>query len=257
MFKINIRVILFAISIVGLILCSVVLATWYFIIYPTQITQGGGSITSEKRNLSKFSKINVSDKIILNLTQGTQEVGAEVQAETNIIKNIRTEVVGDTLNISFIRNGILNLQTINPTKEVIVNLNYQDLNSLNISGNVILNSKNKSRIDDLTISQTGDTKVNLDTFANSLNLNISGNANLTLGGSVTKQEISISGSAKLMAGDLDSKEAKINLSGSSFAQITADDSLEINSSGSASLEYKGNPKKLTQNITGTGTVKHN
>ncbi len=255
MFKINFRVILFVLCILALIICSTVLAIWYFIIYPSSIVKGSGNVTSEKRNLTKFSKINVSDKINLNLSQGTADENLELKAEDNIVKQIKTEVSGDTLYISFERQTIFGLNTIDPTKDVTINLNYKDLTDINLSGSVILNSQNKVRVDKLNLTQSGFATVTLDLFVNSLTSNLSGSTIANLTGSATSQEVNSSGLAKYTAGDLDSKDVKVILSGLGDVKVRADESLDINVSGAGSVEYAGNPKKLTQNISGVGTVK--
>ncbi len=255
MFKINIRVILFTLFVFALIICSTVLAVLYFIVYPASIVKGNGTITSEKRNLSKFTKINSGDKITLNITQGTTDENLEVKAEDNVIKQIVTEVRGDTLYINYARQTIFGLTAINPSKEVIINLNYKDLEEINLSGEVNLKSLNKVRVDKLSVNQSASTQSTLDLFTNNLSVNISGSSIVSLTGSAAKQEVNVSGLAKYSAPDLDSKEAKVDLSGSGVIKIRADESLDINISGSGSVEYQGSPKKLTQNISGIGSVK--
>ena len=255
MFKIDLKVILFTLLVGVLIICSVVLAVLYFIIYPASIMKGNGVTTSEKRNLTKFSKIIIGDKITINITQATSDENVEVKAEDNIIKQIKTEVSGDTLYINFARQSIFGLQTIDPSKEVIVNLNYKDLTDISISGSVILQSTNKVRVDKLNLNQSGSTVSTLDLFSNSLNVNMSATSTATITGSAASQEVNVSGSIKYVANNLDSKNVKVSVSGDGNVKVRADESLDMNVSGAGSIEYSGSPKKLTQNISGTGTVK--
>jgi len=255
MFKIDLKVILFTLLVGVLIICSVVLAVLYFIIYPASIMKGNGVTTSEKRDLTKFSKIIVGDKITINITQATSDENVEVKAEDNIIKQIKTEVSGDTLYINFARQSIFGLQTIDPSKEVIVNLNYKDLTDISISGSVILQSTNKVRVDKLNLNQSGSTVSTLDLFSNSLNVNMSATSTATITGSATNQELNVSGSIKYVASELDSKNVKVSVSGDGSVKVRADESLDMNVSGAGTIEYSGSPKKLTQNISGTGTVK--
>lgn len=255
MFKLNLKVVLFTLFVVALIVCSAVLAIFYFIIYPASVLNGNGNITSEKRNLTKFTKINANDKITLNISQGTSDENLELKAEDNIIKQIVTEVRGDTLYINFARQSIFNLNTINPTKEVVINLNYKDIQEINISGNVILKGQNKVRTDNLNIVQSGNTSSTLELFTNDLKINASGSTLLILSGSASKQDVNVSAAGNYDAKNLDSKEAKVVLSGSGTVKVRADETLDINVSGAGSVEYQGSPKKLTQNISGTGTVK--
>ncbi|MFS8130346.1 MAG: head GIN domain-containing protein [Candidatus Dojkabacteria bacterium] len=255
MFKMNLRVILFTLFVIALIICSTILAVFYFIIYPASIVQGNGNITSEKRNLPKFTKISASDKVTLNISQGSSDENLEIKAEDNIIKQITTEVRGDTLYINFARQTILGFNTINPNKEVLINLNYKDLQAIDLSGDVSLKSENKVRVDKLDLNQSGNSMTSMEIFTNSLNVNISGNSVVNLTGSATKQEVNASGGAKYTANDLDSKDCKVVLSGLGTIKIRADESLDLNVSGAGTVEYQGSPKKLTQNISGAGAVK--
>jgi len=257
MFKINLRIVLFTLLVVFLIICSVVLAVMYFVIYPTTIVKGNGNVTTEKRNLTRFSKINVDDKITINITQGNSDENVEVKAEDNIIKNIKTEVNGDTLNIGFARQSILGLTAIDPTKEVVINLNYKDLTDISLNGTVNLKSTNKVRVDKLNLNQSSATTSTMDLFINNLTVNMSGSSISTLTGTATNQDLTISGSVKYNADDLDTKATKLSLSGDGSVKVRADESLDMNVSGSGTVEYSGSPKKLTQNISGTGTVKQN
>ena len=253
--KINCRLILFIAFVLILIACSCFAAVWYFIIYPSSIVRGNGNITSEKRNLSKFSKINVTDKIKVNITQTNTDSVLTISAEDNLIKQINTEVRGDTLFISFGKQTILNLTAIEPSKDVVVNLTYQDLVEINISGSVTFKTENRARLDKLILLQSKSSTVDADIFANSLIVDMAGDGTVQLKGSASKQEVKVSGFGKYLAKDLDTKETKLDLSGSGKAEVRADESLEVNVSGSGSVEYSGNPKKYTQNISSNGTVK--
>lgn len=254
MLKSHIRLFIFILGVIALIICSIVLSVMYFIIYPTTITKGNGNITSEKRDLTKFVKLNVSDKINVNISQSNSSENLEISAEDNIIKNIKTEVSGDTLYISFARRT-LGLTSIEPTKDVVINLNYLDLQEISLSGNVNLKSGNKVRVDKLTLNQSGSSTSSMELFTNSLKVNMSGVSVSNLTGSATTQDIQLSGSVTYSALDLDGKDLKVGMSGSGKASLRADESLDMNISGSASIEYGGNPKKLTQNNSGSGTVK--
>lgn len=231
------------------------MAVWYFIIYPSSLTRGNGNLTTEKRNLTQFVKLNVGDRIKVNITQGTEDENLEIKAEDNIIKNIKTEVKGDTLYINFEKYGLFALDTISPTKDVNINLKYKDLQNIDLSGEITLMTTNKIRTENLIMNLSGVSTVTSELFVNSLNLNSSGSGTIQLTGSAAKVDLKITGSGNLDSKDLDSKDVKVDISGVGNAKLRADDSLDVNVTGAGSLEYVGNPKKITQNITGTGTVK--
>ena len=66
--------------------------------------------------------------------------------------------------------------------------------------------------------------------------------------------VAVSGSGRYQAEQLTSKTVKVDISGSGVASVRASDVLDIQMSGSGTLTYTGDPKQVTQQVSGSGKV---
>lgn len=252
----NLRLIAFVLFAFALIVCSVFSAVWYFIIYPSSIANGNGINKSEVRQLNTFKKIVVNNPVSVVLAETSGNESAEVVAEDNLLTKVKTIVSGDTLYIEFEKVGILNLPMIKPSKEIAVKINYKNIESIDLQNTVNLTTENRLRTDKLTLKVIKDSEADIDIFTNEFNVTISGASSklVKVQGSAKVQNIKITGNDVYEAGELESKEVRIDINGEASAEIRADEALDITLNGSGKIEYRGNPKKLNQQISGQGSV---
>jgi hypothetical protein len=188
------------------------------------ITRGSGQITSESRQVSGFSKVELSGSGELTIEQtGTESL--TISAEENLLPKLTSEVSDDTLVLRSTSNA-----KIIPTQPIKYSLTVKDLSGLAVSGS-----------GSVTMSK-------LATAA--LSTNISGTAS----GTADQQDLKISGSGRYQAEQLTSKTVKVDMSGSGVASVHASDALDLHMSGSGTLTYTGDPKQVTQQISGSGKV---
>jgi hypothetical protein len=192
------------------------------------ITRGSGQITSESRQVSGFSKVELSGSGELTIEQtGTESL--TISAEENLLPKLTSEVSDDTLVLRSTSNA-----KIIPTQPIKYSLTVKDLSGLAVSGS-----------GSVTISK-------LATAA--LSTNISGSGAVTASGTADQQDLKISGSGRYQAEQLTSKTVKVDMSGSGVASVHASDALDLHMSGSGTLTYTGDPKQVTQQISGSGKV---
>lgn len=234
-------------------ICTIILLISRFIIYPTQIINGQGSINSEQREVKDFTKISSRGNFKISLEASTTE-SLQITAEENIIPKIVTVVRGDTLYIESERFGLFFLDLINPTKEITVKVFYKDISEITQTVNGSVETIDRLRSDSLTINNTGAGNIKLDIFTNILKVNNTGTGNIELLGTTKEQDVTFNGSGNFNAKTLESKKTTINISGSSSAEFRADEELNIQHSSTGNITYSGNPTKINQNITGTGKV---
>ncbi len=87
-----------------------------------------------------------------------------------------------------------------------------------------------------------------------LTLDVSGNGELRCSGNVTELTLNSSGSGKFDCEDLIANNVKITVTGNGDAVVHAVDSLNVNISGSGSVQYIGDPE-IKKQVTGSGTIK--
>ena len=114
------------------------------------------------------------------------------------------------------------------------------------------------KVNDVDFDISGSGKIFIDKLkADKLNLDISGSGSITLAGTdkLQKMKFNISGSGDIHACDLEVSDIEGDISGSGTACVWAKDALDAEISGSGRISYKGNPRKIYTNTSGSGRVK--
>ncbi len=209
---------------------------------------GSGNVIKEPRNVSGFKEISLSGDMNLFIKQGSTE-SLVIEAEDNVVSNIKTEVSDDVLTINY---GGFFASPI-PTKPVNIYITVKDLNAVDISGNGKAEATNINT-NNLNIAINGAGNANLNNItADKLEISISGSGNVKASGKVVDQNINISGSGEYLAETLESNSAGVVINGSGEATVYAIEQLDIEIKGSGKVSYMGNPT-VKQNISGSGEV---
>lgn len=191
---------------------------------------GSGPVSTEQRNVSGFSSVNVNGSSKVFITQGNT-IDVKVIAYSNLIPYLETKVQNETLLIAYKSNA--NIQ--NDNSEIYITMPV--LTSLTTSGSGNINSTgNFSDIDHLNVS-------------------ISGSGNISIEKGVAKSySISISGSGNVNSFGLSAKLADVNISGSGNAELTVLENLKARINGSGNIYYMGNPSIINSDISGSGKL---
>jgi hypothetical protein len=215
------------------------------------IVRGSGVVTSEARQVSNFNALSFTGLGEITITQGQTEA-LTIEAEDNIIPQIKTEVRNGTLTIGFNRTKWQDQVT--PTKPIKFILSVKDLSSVESTGlgNIQIGSLKTNKLN-LKIAGAGNIKVsNIET--SSVTANIAGTGSITLTGKATQLNSTLSGVGSVQAGDLATQQASITVSGAGSATVWTTETLNVTLSGAGSVNYYGNAS-VKKNITGVGMVK--
>ena len=192
------------------------------------ITKGSGQLSSEPRQVTGFTKVEFSGPGTLAIEQtGTESL--TISAENNLLPKLTSQVSGDTLMLKPKSNT-----KIVTTKPITYTLTVKNFTGLAVSGSGTVTASN------LTTP--------------SLSTDMSGSATITASGTADDQNLNMSGSGRYQAEQLSSKTVKINMSGSGTATVHASEVLDIHLTGSGTLTYTGDPKRVTQQISGSGKL---
>lgn len=214
------------------------------------VVRGSGNVITETRNVSGFDKLSLSGLGDVSISQGQTE-SLTIEAEDNIIPEIKTEVRDGTLHIGFKRDKP---DTVIPTKAIRFNLAVKNLVEVRTSGagNMQMPDLKTDRLA-IHLSGAGSCKVER-LEAGSVSTNITGAGNVELAGKVTQQDVRLSGLGSYRAGDLASQSASISVSGAGSTTVWVTGSLNVTISGAGSVNYYGSPT-VSKTITGVGAVK--
>jgi len=244
------------IKLVLVILVITAVTTACGIPFQPRMVRGSGDVINEDRNVSGFDKILVEGAGRLILTQGKKE-SLIVETDDNLMQYIRTEVVGDTLEIGFEDDVVLSSGNgrvaLDPTDGFIFYISVIDLQGISISGAADI-EMDKIKTDQLDITFSGAGRVSVDDLdAGSLNVHVSGAGDVNLVGRVDDQVVMLSGLGRYQAFDLESQEASVTISGAGGANVWVIETLDVSISGAGDVKYYGSPS-VTPNISGVGRI---
>jgi hypothetical protein len=189
-------------------------------------TSGSGKTKAEKRSLQGFTAVNVSGAYEVEIV-AQQEAGVEVEGDDNLLPLVRTEV----------NKGVLDIFNEKPfsTKNTIrIRISAPQLDAVSTSG-----------ASDIVVSG-----VRSDDF----NVSTSGASNLKISGEARAFDLEMSGAGEVDAKDLRSEKVSVNSSGAAEATVYATEDLYVSASGAGTVNYYGDPKNVSQNVSGGASI---
>ena len=90
---------------------------------------GSGTVVSETRKVSGFDAVSVEYPTQVLIKQGNTEL-IKIEAEDNLLPNLKTEVKNGTLEIFYKKTGD---KHVNPTKPVVITITIKDLTEVDFS----------------------------------------------------------------------------------------------------------------------------
>jgi len=187
--------------------------------------KGDGVLNTENRPISEFSVLEVTGAYKIEWTKGKPALS--ISTDQNLLPLIKTSVTGNTLQIE-------SEQTLAPTKGITINLSSASLADVRLTGAISMKASKLS--------------------GRELKLESNGASSISVDGSLTNLEATMSGASKLDAKSLQTQTATVTLNGASYADVTVTETLNASISGTGLLTYSGNPKSVEKNVSGVGRI---
>lgn len=124
--------------------------------------------------------------------------------------------------------------------------------SINGSGEFVMKNVNDSEKFQFNINGSGDMKAMVS--AKDCEGSINGSGDAEVAGKSDNFQCSINGSGDVKAFGLKANSVKVQISGSGDAEVTAVENLEVKIAGSGDVRYKGDPKKVSNKVAGSGSI---
>lgn len=207
--------------------------------------KGSGTIKSETRQISGFSKVSLEGAMDVYIVQGDNE-SVRIEADDNLLKLIETNVKKGELEIT-------NSESISPSQTIKVYVTARTLEAMSVagSGNMTTQSAFSSEQFDVAIAGSGD--ITADVRAETVEAAIAGSGDIILKGTANSTDVSIAGSGDVKALDLATRTATVDIAGSGDCEVHTSEMLTGNIMGSGSIRYKGEPK-INSSIMGSGDI---
>jgi len=227
------------------------------------------------RNVSAFNGIEASAGVEVEFSQDPAQ-SVVVKTEPDKQQYVMTEVENGILKI-FIRNKGVRSLNFKDLKVIVSNpklsrlttksgASFRAMTPINEttfaascnSGSLVSGTFKVATNTALEIESGSSVKINLDT--KSLALDASSGSNIKLSGRGDSGVFSASSGSSVSAGDFVLKTAVVDASSGSSVKINTTESVTASASSAASVQYKGNPSKVTksaQEVTGASITSIN
>lgn len=192
-----------------------------------QKISGQGPTVKQTLSVDNFDAIGLSISATVYLTKGPNSVS--IEAQQNIIDNIKTEVKGNSWDIEFDKR-------VSNHSDITIYIAMPKITSLAIGGSGEIIGKS-------TFNGLGD-----------VSLAIGGSGTIELVGTAKEVEISIAGSGDVKTAGLKAENCEVSIAGSGDAYIEVQNDLDVSIAGSGDVHYKGTPK-VSSSVAGSGSVK--
>jgi hypothetical protein len=209
--------------------------------------KGSGKSATETRDASVFSKLDISGPFTVSIKQDSA-TSIKVTGDDNLMGDIKTNISGDMLEIKT-DDGIC------PSGQINVVISTKNLSLIKAAGTVKLASDGKITAKDIEFDLSGSSKINMILNADNVTTTGSGVTDITLTGQAVSHKIILSGTAQVDALNFVVGQYRVESSGATDLKINVLDDLSINSSGASNIEYRGNPKNVSNNKSGVGSLK--
>jgi hypothetical protein len=175
--------------------------------------RGEGPLVEEARQVAAFTAIQAGGGIHLEVAVGGSR-SVRLEAQGNILEILTTEVEGDTLVIG-------SRDSYSTSRQVTARITVEALDGIDLSGGAI------GHVDGVD--------------AETLRLNVSGGAELTVEGAADDLELDDTGGAKAHLDGLQVGDAHIECSGGATAELNVSGMLHGEASGGATVRVDGDP----------------
>jgi len=184
--------------------------------------------TSEARNDFGFREIKAGNAVILIISV-QEEFNVTVEGEESLLKDVKTEVSGETLVVTTKGNKI------SSANKIRLKISLPELTSLELWGAseaTVTNAKSEA-----------------------LRLSIGGSSNVKIDGAAKSLEASAIGASRIDAENLKVEKADVKAAGTSEITVAATNDLTAEALGASTVYYLGEPKNLKQNVIGASEVR--
>lgn len=194
-----------------------------------------------------FDKIKVSGKMKLFLNQDSS-YHLKIEADSNVMEAVKFKVSGTELSLE------LKDEQYCGTDSISIYAGIGELKDLQLEGSVVTESEGPIHVNDLNVGLKGANVLKLNLNAGKLITTTEGVSQLNLTGQAGAHELKSKGTLKLEAFDFVSGIYNLNIDGIGNANINVLNELKVNTNGTSTIRYKGNPKKVDEKKQGATTL---
>ncbi|WP_284652486.1 head GIN domain-containing protein [Flavobacterium terrisoli] len=208
---------------------------------------GSGNVVTEKRNVSNFDKVTVSQGLECEVFI-SDKLEVTVEADDNLINGIHTTIQNGTLDISSEYDNYINVKS----KKIIVHM--PKIVSLESTSGSTLKSGNTLTAFDILIKSSSGSTLEADVEADNITLETSSGSEQRVKGKALKLNTASSSGSTIDATGLIANEVFAQSSSGSSSSVNAAVLLDAKASSGSSINYVGQAKEVRKEESSGGSV---
>lgn len=203
-----------------------------------------GTRSVREAKVKPYDEIKVSGPVKLILRQDST-FNVNIQADSNLVDKIKAEVSGHQIEVK------LDAEQYCGKDSIIVSLGIGALKKIEASGASRIYTSSAINVTDLDLDLSGATQLNLAVNAGKLTTKTDGAAKLNLTGQAGVFVLTSKGALDMDAFSFITGKYDLNLEGVAKLNINVLNDLKVKATGAVDIHYKGNPKDIKEDKTGT------
>ena len=212
--------------------------------------KGNGNIKSITRTTSDYDAVKFTGSFDYVLVAG-KEGNIQLEGEENLLEYIITEVKNGQLIVR--TQDRINLQTSN-NKTIKITVPFESIDVVSLSGSGDVWNEQIIVANEFKVSLSGSGDVKLDVESSNLDATVNGSGDLELKGKTENLKVNVTGSGDYKGFELDANDVEVSVNGSGDARIKCNGHLKARVAGSGDIKYRGNPKKEDFKVAGSGSI---
>lgn len=210
--------------------------------------RGNGDVTTQTRNVDDFTAVKTCCSFKVELSEGPFDV--RVEAESNLLEFIETEVRGRTLNIKYTDEA-----NFKSTEPIMVYVTLPKLEGVDASSSSRVRGTTAFSGDDLELDVSSSASIDLEFTGEEVEIDASSSGSIRVKGSADKVRADASSASSIDAGDLEAREGVADVSSAANIDLHVTRSLRADASSAGKVRYSGNPGDVSTDTSSAGSVR--
>ena len=209
--------------------------------------RGNGDVTTDSREVTeKFSKIVVGQAIDVEIEQA-DSYSIEVEADSNLINDIKTTIENGVLKIS----SDVNFQN---AEKLLVKVKMKQISEIETTNASSVQSINLLKGKSLRIAASSSSKVEIEAEYETMHLEATSTGEISIKGKTLKLETSASSASEIDASDLLANEVFAQATSASETTVHAILKLDAKASSASQIHSVKKPREVRKEETSAGQV---
>ncbi len=208
---------------------------------------------AQVRKVGSFNGVEVSNGIVLYLSQGSTQAVAVSADDAKNVDKIITTVKNGVLTIK-VESGIWNGFNWG-SKKLKAYVTCTDLTYLGASGGSIAKIQDNIKVGNISMDASGGSIIEGSFQGSSMKAELSGGSISKLSGSLDQLNIELSGGSIFKDYSLSVNTCSVDASGGSIINITVNKDLKADASGGSIINYKGTGNTSSMDVSGGSIIK--